>query len=302
MNIRALKIFSDLVEYANFSKTARLNNVSQSAISQKVRLLEERLNVNLLEKRQKSFQLTNEGAVFYRHAKLILSEYDAMLENLQNYDAKTLGGISLLTHDWIGIHIIPHYVREYFKTFKNFAINIYYDNYKSVQPVNLDPQVNLIILECPLYGEGLVSELFTNDELAIVCLAQSKFKNQQAFSLEHLDSQSLIGFTKNHPLRLIFEQSLEKKIHRPHYLMEFNQIELIKQAIEMYNGIAILPKSSIRLPQEAHLFQVLPFKDMHITVPLYLIYRKTQKLNRSIEHFIAILKGKTFPSTPDFIK
>jgi DNA-binding transcriptional LysR family regulator len=302
MNIRTLKIFSDLVENANFSKTAKLNNVSQSAISQKVRLLEERLNVNLLEKKQKSFQLTDEGAVFYRHAKIILSEYGAMLEDLQNYDAKTLGGINLLVNYWIGSYIIPHYVREYFKTSQNFTLDINYSDYKNIQSANWDPRTNLIILESPLHNEGFASELFTKDEFIMVCLAQSELGNRQAFSLEHLDTQPLIGFTKNHPLRSIFEQGLEKKISRPHYLMEFNQIELIKQAIEMHNGMAILPKSSIRLPREEHLFQVLPIRDIHIAIPLYLIYRKTQKPNRAMEHFIAILKGKTPISIAKIIK
>ncbi|MDR1591117.1 MAG: LysR family transcriptional regulator [Puniceicoccales bacterium] len=292
MNIKTLKIFSDLVENANFSKTARLNNVSQSAISQKVRLLEERLNVNLLKKNQKSFQLTNEGAVFYRHAKLILSEYDAMLEDLQNYDAKTLGGINLLTNYWIGIYIIPRYVREYFKTFKNFTLDINYGDYKDIQTANLDPRFNLIILEFPLHNENFTAELFAKDEFVMVCLAQSNFPHWQTFSLEHLESYPLIGFTKNHPLRSIFEQGLGKKISRPQYLMEFNQIELIKQAIEMHDSMAILPKSSVRLPREEHIFRVLPLADTHISIPFYLIHRKTQKPNRAMEHFIAILKGK----------
>jgi DNA-binding transcriptional LysR family regulator len=292
MNIKTLKIFSDLVEYANFSKTAKFNNISQSAVSQKIRSLEKRLNINLLEKKQKSFQLTDEGAVFYRHAKLILSEYETMLEDLQNYDTKTLGGISLLTHYWIGIYITPRYVCEYFKTCKNSPLDINYGNYKNIQVHNLDPQTNLIILEFPLHNEELVSELFAKDEFVMVCLAQSELGNRQTFSLEHLQSQPLIGFTKNHPLRVIFEQGLGKKIGRPHYFMELNQIELIKQAIEIHNGIAILPKSSVRLPHEEHLFHVIPLNDIHIPIPLYLIYRKTQKLNHAMEHFIAILREK----------
>jgi DNA-binding transcriptional LysR family regulator len=293
MNIKTFKIFSDLAENANFSKTAKLNNVSQSAISQKIRLLEERLNINLLEKRQKSFQLTDEGAVFYRHAKLILEEYDTMLEDLQNYDAETLGGISLLTNYWIGIYITPHYVCEYFKTCQNFHIDINYGDYQNIQVPNLNSQTNLIILEFPLPSEELISELFAKDEFVMVCLAQSPFGNQQTFSLENLQSQPLIGFTKNHPLRVIFERGLEKKIDRPHYLMEFNQIELIKQAIEIHNGIAILPKSSIRLPSEEHLFHVIPLSNIQIPIPLYVIYKKTQKINRAMEHFIAILRKKT---------
>ncbi|MDR3317775.1 MAG: LysR family transcriptional regulator [Puniceicoccales bacterium] len=292
MNIKTLKIFSDLVENANFSKTAKQNMVSQSAISQKIRLLEERLNVHLLEKKKKSFQLTEEGAVFYRHAKLILSEYDTMLENLQNYDAKTLGGVNLLTNYWVGLYIIPHYVREYFKTFKNFALDIHYSDYNSLQSGNLDPKSDLIILEFPLHNTELISELFAKDEFVMVCSAQSEFKDQQTFSLNDLESKSLIGFSRNHPLRVLFEQSIGKSIGRPHYLLEFNQIELIKQAIEMHNSIAILPKSSIRSSLEGHNFHVVPLKDIQISIPIYLTYRKTRKINRAMEHFISILRGR----------
>ncbi|MDR0590905.1 MAG: LysR family transcriptional regulator [Puniceicoccales bacterium] len=293
MNIKTLKIFSDLVANANFSKTAKQNNVSQSAISQKIRLLEDRLNVHLVEKKKKSFQLTEEGTVFYHHAKLILSEYEAMLEDLQNYDAKTLGGVSLLTNYWIGVYLLPHYVREYFKTFKNCALDINYGDFNGMQITNLDPRSDLIILEFPPQNEDLAVELFAKDEFVAVCSAQSELKSQALFPLENLASQPLIGFTKLHPLRTIFEQGLERQIMRPHYAMEFNQIDLIKQAVETHNGVAILPKSSIRPARESHIFHTLSLKDRHIPISLYFIYRKNRKMNRSLTHFIAILRGET---------
>jgi DNA-binding transcriptional LysR family regulator len=292
MNIKTLKIFSDLVANANFSKTARQNNVSQSAISQKIRHLEERLNINLLEKNQKSFQLTEEGNVFFRHAQLIISEYESMLHDVQNYDVKTLGGLNLLTNSWLGLHIIPHYIREYFKTFKNFALDINYSNSEGLSTIHLDPKANLMILESPLPGDDFISEQFTKDEFVAVCLAESALKDQQTFALGQLKSQPLIGFTRNHPLRLIFDREAKKRINHWNYLMEFNQIELIKQAIEMYNGLAILPKSSVYLPHEEHLFHILPLKGHPIIIPIYLIYRRNRKLNRAMECFITILKGK----------
>jgi DNA-binding transcriptional LysR family regulator len=198
-----------------------------------------------------------------------------------------------LTNYWIGIYILPHYVREYFKTFKNCPLDINYGDFNGMQATHLDPRSDLIILEFPPQNEDLAAELFAKDEFVAVCSAQSELKAQALFPLENLASQPLIGFTKLHPLRTLFEQGLDRQMTRPHYAMEFNQIDLIKQAVEMHNGVAILPKNSIRPTRESHIFHTLSLKDRPISIPLYFVYRKNRKMNRSLSHFIAILKGET---------
>ncbi|MDR2200814.1 MAG: LysR family transcriptional regulator [Puniceicoccales bacterium] len=290
MNITTLKVFLDLADNASFSKTALQNGVSQSAISQKIKLLEGHLNVNLLEKKQKSFQLTQEGVVAYRHMKRILCEYDSMLKNLKNYDPKVVNGIQLFTNQWIGTYIIPHYINEYFRIFKNFNLDIHYGNYDQMQTGKLDSKTDLTILEFPISNEDWIAESFMEDEFVIAYLGQTKFHNKRTFPLSELKSLLLIGFNKNHPLRSIFEQAVEKWDISPRYLMEFNQIELIKQAIETYSGIAVLPKSSVQ-PSSGQRLQIIPFENIHIRIPLYLIYNRKRKITQSLEHFIAILKG-----------
>jgi DNA-binding transcriptional LysR family regulator len=292
MNIKTLKIFLDLVDRASFSKTAKQNGVSQSAISQKIKVLEIKLNVNLLEKKQKTFQLTPEGIVFHRHAQAILSEYETMIKNLHSYDSKILGNVHLLTSYWIGIYLLPNYVRDYLKVSKNFDLDINYGDYNRMQTAISDLWADLIILEYPLSHDEFISEQFFEDEFVAVGLEQSISKGQQIFSFANLESLPLIGFTKHHPLRSIFEKAIEKKIKRPHYFMELNQIELIKQAIEIHNGIAILPRSTIFSSPNGQHFKAIPLKNIRIPIPLYFSYREKRKMNRAMERFIEILKRK----------
>ena len=83
MHIDKLKIFIDLIENKSFSKAAKLNSITQSAVSQQVQALERLINVTIIDRSQKSFQLTKAGGVFYRTAKDINTRFDSMLSELK---------------------------------------------------------------------------------------------------------------------------------------------------------------------------------------------------------------------------
>ncbi|MCC6452137.1 MAG: LysR family transcriptional regulator, partial [Acidobacteria bacterium] len=77
MQIETLKVFTDLVELENFSLAAERNFITQSAVSQQIRGLEERFNRRLLERvrGRRDVKLTPAGEIFYREARSVLSAY-----------------------------------------------------------------------------------------------------------------------------------------------------------------------------------------------------------------------------------
>src|ERR1019366_6130460 len=65
MQIENFKIFADLVETKSFSKAAKLNAITQSAVSQQARAMERHFKGLLIDRSQKQFQLTREGQRVY---------------------------------------------------------------------------------------------------------------------------------------------------------------------------------------------------------------------------------------------
>lgn len=76
MLMRQLEYFCAVCRSGSFTKAAQENFVSQSAISQQVRALEADLNVDLLERKGRSFRLTPAGEHFFRKATDILAQLD----------------------------------------------------------------------------------------------------------------------------------------------------------------------------------------------------------------------------------
>ena len=84
MHIETLKVFCDLVETQSFSLAAERNFVTQSAVSQQVKTLEEKFNRRLLERvrGRREVRLTAPGEVFYRECKNVLASYDQLQEGM----------------------------------------------------------------------------------------------------------------------------------------------------------------------------------------------------------------------------
>ncbi|MBP7372859.1 MAG: LysR family transcriptional regulator, partial [Opitutaceae bacterium] len=104
MQIENFKIFADLVETKSFSKAAKLNGVTQSAVSQQARTMERHFKALLIDRSQKQFQLTREGQRVYESCKELLYVYEKMSNELQEMKKIISGTIRIATVYSIGLH------------------------------------------------------------------------------------------------------------------------------------------------------------------------------------------------------
>lgn len=82
MNIEKLKYFIDLVNNGSFTKTAKLNYVSQTTISQQIASLEKMYEVTLIDRDQKPVVPTEAGKLFYNEAKQVYERFELMEERM----------------------------------------------------------------------------------------------------------------------------------------------------------------------------------------------------------------------------
>src|SRR5690348_17193921 len=97
MHLVTLKVFCDLVETGSFTKTAQLNDVTQSAVSQKISSLERIFKSRLMERNKKMLRLTPDGQVFYDYSRQILQTYESLHTKLQELKDNIAGTIRVAT-------------------------------------------------------------------------------------------------------------------------------------------------------------------------------------------------------------
>ena len=107
MHIQNFKTFCDLVETKSFSKAARLNEVTQSAVSQQLKAMEAHYDMLIIDRNQKKFRLTPQGTALYSTFKEILSLYDKLHCEIQEMRNIVSGTIQISTVNSIGLHELP---------------------------------------------------------------------------------------------------------------------------------------------------------------------------------------------------
>src|SRR6185295_19366756 len=109
MHVETLKVFCDLVDLQSFSLAAERNFVTQSAVSQQIRVLEDKFKRRLLERvrGRREVRLTPAGEIFYREAKNVLASFAAMQENMRGLVGTISGTVKVATVYSVGLHELP---------------------------------------------------------------------------------------------------------------------------------------------------------------------------------------------------
>ena len=78
MLLRQIQFFVSIIDENSFTEAAKKHYVSQSAVSQAMNALEANLGVKLIERKNRSFQITTAGEYFYRKCKSLLADFEAI--------------------------------------------------------------------------------------------------------------------------------------------------------------------------------------------------------------------------------
>ena len=81
--LKQIRYFQSVVRLGSFTAAAEEHFISQSAISQQIKALEDELGVALLERKKRSFTLTQAGEYFYKKSLVLVADYDNMVRELQ---------------------------------------------------------------------------------------------------------------------------------------------------------------------------------------------------------------------------
>src|SRR5204863_4315094 len=115
MQIDSLKVFCDLAETESFTKSAQINGVTQSAVSQQISSLERHFKSLLIERSKKKFRLTREGEVLYQFSKQIIQSFESLESKLQEIKNLISGTVRVATIYSIGLHDLPPYMKKFLK-------------------------------------------------------------------------------------------------------------------------------------------------------------------------------------------
>ena len=290
MQIESLKVFCDLAETESFTKAAQINSVTQSAVSQTISALERQFKSLLIERSKKNFRLTPEGEVLYDYSKRILQGYDALQSKLQELEGVISGNIRVATIYSIGLHVLPNYLKKFLKAYPTVNVHVEYRRANQVFEDVLGNVVDLGMAAYPGRDSRLEIVTLRKEPLVLICHPQHPFAKHNSIKTKAINGQRFIGFEADIPTRKALDKIFKEQGVSVDYVMQFDNVETVKRAVEIDSGVSIVPQATVRQEVATQTLAEVRLEDGDFSRPLAAIYKKNRVLSPAMKKFIGLLK------------
>ena len=292
MHIETLKIFCDLADLRSFSKTAEKHLLSQSAVSQQLAQLELSHKCQLIDRKKRPIELTKAGQLLYGAAQDMLERYEQLRSELNALKSSRGSRVNVAAIFSIGMHTLPEYVKKFMVGHPNVNMHIEYFSADRIYESVLSGDIDIGLVAVPRRDKRLEVYDFEDEPLVLACSARHPLAGESQLDIHQLQFEGFIAFDKNVPTRSWIDGILQRYniVVRP--VMEFDNIETIKRAVEINSGISILPKPVILQEIAGGTIRAIDFSNENFLRPTGVIVRKDKILSQASRYLIELLCKK----------
>jgi DNA-binding transcriptional LysR family regulator len=190
----------------------------------------------------------------------------------------------------IGMHTLPEYVKKFMVSHADVNVHVEYLSFRKIYELVLSGEVDVGLVAVPRRDRRLEVYDFAEEPLALACSPKHAFAHETEIDIHRLQFERFVGFDSTVPTRGWIDSILERYSVVVRTVMEFDNIETIKRAIEINAGISILPETVIQQEVSSGTICAIPFSNEHFTRPTGIILRKDKMLSPSCRYFVEMLK------------
>ena len=298
--IESLKVFCDLVETQSFSKTAVLNTVTQSAVSQQLKSIEKRNGRQLLEREKRRLTLTAEGEIFYQYARDIVRRYEGMQHRIQALGGVVSGTVRLSAIYSVGMLELAPYIKDYIKKFPKVNLRLEYGQALKIYDDVSSGEIDLGIVAYPRSQRNVDVVTFAEDQMVVICHPANPLADRAVVDPGALNGQPLILFASETPTRRALDRFFRKHSVRPNVVMELDHIATLLHAVEVDIGISIVPANTVAHLNSRDSLKVITFDGESLTRPLGILHRKGRSFSIATQKLLEVLtEDKHGPGAED---
>jgi DNA-binding transcriptional LysR family regulator len=281
MQLESLKMFCDVVETGSFSRAAQLNHVTQSAVSQQIRALENRYEQKLLSRSARQVTPTPAGERLFRGCKEILARFSEVEQEIREQSAEVIGTTTVSTIYSVGLHELQNIQIGLLKTHPKVNMRLVYRRSDQVYDDVILGAAEIGVVAYPQPRAGVDVIPFRDDKLAVICAPSHPLASKAKVSMSALAGVPFIAFDREAPTRKAIDRMFREKNLELNPVMEMDNVETIKRAVEMGLGISVLPAATVEHELERGTLVAKPFSEGTFTRPIGLLVRKGKYLDRA---------------------
>ncbi len=289
MHIKSLKVFCDVVGKRSFSRAADENGISQSGASQMIHQLEDHLGVRLIDRSKRPLVLTEEGNVYYNGCRELVKRLLALEEEVRTLHQEVEGSVSVAAIYSVGLTYLNGFSQDFRYENSKAELRLRYEHPDRVYELVESDQVDLGLVSYAKSSRSIKSIPWCNEPIVFVCSSEHRLAGNQPIDLADLDGLDTVGFDPNLGIRRKIDRSLSALGVTMNTVLEFDNIETIKRAIEINQSAALLPAPTVVNEVKTGTLAVRPVRGAELSRPLGIIHRRGVELKKTVRKFFDVL-------------
>jgi DNA-binding transcriptional LysR family regulator len=245
MDVRQLEMFRAVAEEGSFTRAAQRLNVSQSAVSRQLQLLEGELGGPLLHRSTKGITLTAEGELLLRTANRVHRDIREAMWEISETKKLKRGRLSIAGGMTACIYVLPKLLRRFRALHKDVDLLVTSGSADTLLGLLRNHRVDLALLTLPIVGADLEVRPVLREELVVVTARRHLLAKQHLIDARSLARYPLVLFEQGSTTRRVIDQFFLTQQIPMNVAMETESVEIIKAMVASGLGITLIPYAAI---------------------------------------------------------
>ena len=290
MNLETLQLYCDIVRLRSFSKGALANELSQSAASQAIQQLETDLDVDLLDRTKRPFTVSPEGRIFYEDCRDLLDRYEQAKARISSARTRLDGTVRVAAIYSVGLHDVSRHLQTFMSAHPQAKVRLECLHPQKVVEAVINDEADIGIMSYPPAVRSLTVIPWRSEKMVLVCHPGHRLARRRLVVPADPNGEKFVAFDPDLGIRKAIDRRLKQHNVKVNVVMEFDNIETIKQAIAIDAGVSILPRPTVLKEVGIGSLVAVPLAIPDLVRPVGIIYRKQKHLSPTVVRFIESLR------------
>jgi len=289
MHLETLRLYCDVVRLRSFSRGAEQSFVSQSAASQAVQQLETMLGVALMDRTKRPFVVTPEGQAFYHSCQGLLESWEQAKSEVAAVKERVAGTVRVAAIYSVGLHDVSRHMQRFMSLYPEARVQRECLHPHKVVEAVMAGDADVGIMSYPPGDRALSIVTLRSEPMVFVCHPNHRLARRRLVVPSELNGESFVAFDPELTIRRAIDRALRQHNVRVNVVMEFDNIETIKQAITIAAGVSILPRNTVQKEVGIRTLATVALDIADLVRPVGIIHRRQKPLTPTAARFVELL-------------
>lgn len=297
ISVKSAECIMTILRSGNFTNAAKNMYISQPALSQAVRKIEEKLGAPIFDRSTDPITLTEAGQIYMDAARQVMAINARLSNSINEIINEKKGRLRLGISMQRGMQLLPLVIPDFVREYPHVRIELLEHGSAALEKLLHDGICDIALITTNPRYENLEYLLLNNEEVVLAASLTTnlskRFQDGDEILISDAAGEKFVSLLAGHSVRVIQDQLLSSHHISPSILLETDSLEAAKRLTAAADAVMLCPYVYImQSPEVRAKVKCFRIKNIDYMRHFYLSYPKGVSLPRFMTDFIEIVKRK----------